>query len=387
MSDGKIVTTKRAALRTLWGSYKVNLFTAMTIPVALYSLYLVSCVVPSIVYYALIGNIGGLLFSVAFALFLLLTGTKFLSSAGLQILIRMTDKKSNVVATKKLCHRALTLNRVFPKFMNHDQVFYEVMLGRACLALGDYAEAEHIFATGIARDEPFVDQAPSNFAIARYYNLSMTYCHLAVAQVCQNELSEGESSALRALEICDKPNSKSYDLLKMYPIVILGNIHILRGDLEQASEKYNRALLIFKESPAISWIGSSSTDPPLMAASLGLAIVTVRQDDSSSSFTHWRDYEERASHFTDPISPNVLKYLNMYANDCMNLKHNEVAEQVLNHAYMIAQRNFDHPSAKETLNYFEKLLLLTGRESEVKDMRAWLRSTHLVNSGLELPSD
>jgi hypothetical protein len=68
--------------------------------------------------------------------------------------------------------------------------------------------------------------------------------------------------------------------------------------------------------------------------------------------------------------------LNELANEYMNLKMFGRAEHLMNIAYAIGHNHPFHPDAKQVLNYFEKLLLLTGRADEVADMRAWLRGAH-----------
>jgi hypothetical protein len=61
----------------------------------------------------------------------------------------------------------------------------------------------------------------------------------------------------------------------------------------------------------------------------------------------------------------------------MNQKLFDYAERLLNLGYTISQDTPFHPDAKQLLNYFEKLLLLTDRQSEVGDMRSWLRPVNI----------
>ena len=69
--------------------------------------------------------------------------------------------------------------------------------------------------------------------------------------------------------------------------------------------------------------------------------------------------------------------MNALANEYMNSKMFGEAESLLELAYSAAQGQPFHPDAKQLLNYYEKLLLLTGRQAEVSDMRSWVRTVEV----------
>lgn len=148
--------------------------------------------------------------------------------------------------------------------------------------------------------------------------------------------------------------------LKARTYLMLGNIKSALDLLETG-----RAL----EIPRVTDSKASTLMRSLVTA-LGRAMDSDI-DGASKEFASFKSTLQNEPDLLEYATPEVLCLL---ANEFMKHQKFEQAEVCLSYAYLKGQANSSLPSSKETLNYYEKLLLLTDRQSEVEHTRLWLRS-------------
>jgi hypothetical protein len=73
------------------------------------------------------------------------------------------------------------------------------------------------------------------------------------------------------------------------------------------------------------------------------------------------------------LSASHLDVTTRLAEECVIRGLFDYAERLLDVSYSIGMGQPFHPDSLETLNCYEKLLVLTDRKDEVADMRSWLR--------------
>jgi tetratricopeptide (TPR) repeat protein len=197
--------------------------------------------------------------------------------------------------------------------------------------------------------------------------------HVSRSRAAQGKFAQAEQAASEALDLARSIKRKAYARMEIFPLSAIGYTHLRSGALEEAEKEYAQVLKLYDQTPSLPTYGSTALAPILMAATMGLAIISIKKGMPEESIKHWSDFILKESQCSTPMSPSFLRSYNVLANEYMNNKLLAEAEKVLDMAYSLALHHFDHPDAKETLSYFEKLLLLTDRQAEVGDMRAWLR--------------
>jgi tetratricopeptide (TPR) repeat protein len=373
----RLVTVAPFSIRRFVDNHKSEMFVCIQFPAGLFLLFY------GIVYLLPLA-FSGLLFGTPVAIiwaifFLLLTGlcaalgVKLIIIASLQLMILKSLKSLQFAKTKQQCLRAMAILSRWPLVRGTDMSFFEVGLGAVCMGRADYSQAESLFASAVERYRRYMTKHGARYKSRLTPNMVVLLSHFSRACAAQGKHDQSELAANEALELARTIRKKAYARIELFAVSALGYSHLRSGALEQAESEYNQVLQLYAETPEIPTYGSTVFAPILTAATLGLAIIAIKQGKTEASLQHWTSCVERIMQASTPTSPTFLRGLNLLANEYMNNKLFAEAENVLDIAYSVALHHFDHPDAKETLNYFEKLLLLTGRQTDVGDMRAWLR--------------
>lgn len=243
------------------------------------------------------------------------------------------------------------------------------------LCQGNYENAEQLF-------------RKANEYIAKESRLNNTFAaailtnNLGAACYRLGQLAEAEVHANKAIEIFELNKNRSWRIGLALPHLLLGATHAKFGEFETAQEHLDRAKYITETEKLPAGTIFTSFAQSRNQLSLWLSYVHLMQDDLAEAEAECDDAIVRIA--SDPSGANTLtlEILLMLANEFMNIKQFERAEKLLDIAYSISAEWPFHPDAKQTLNYYEKLLLLTDRQSEVADMRNWLRHVdhHLLIS-------
>jgi len=373
----RVVTVEPFSLKRFMDKHKYEAVISVPIPVGLYLLFVTFTVfLPYSIAALLAGTRGQLewgVFYLILAAFGASLGVKMIVTASLQLMISKSLKSMQFARTKRLCLQSISLLSHWPLVRNAQLVFFEVGLGAVCMGRADYEEAEKLFASALERYKNHMQRFRFGKKARHTPNLVLLNSHISRACSAQGKYAEAEQLANVSLALAQGLEKTKNARIVVFPLYALAYTHLRSGALEQAEEEYKRVFNIYAETPEPSAYGSTTFAPTLMASSLGLAFISIKKERADESIKYWTNFADRASQPVQPMSPSFLRAMNVLANEYMNNKLFAEAEQVIEMAYSLAMHHFDHPDAKDTLSYFEKLLLLTDRQVEVGDMRAWLR--------------
>ena len=259
-------------------------------------------------------------------------------------------------------------------------------LGLLRLCQGYYDSAETIFAQA-------ADYVKKDRVLSKTVTAVIVYNNLAIAKTRAKNYFAADEIAHQALAIAESPKiRKRYPIFSCAPHAALAAILMRLNEFEAALAEYTLAMDICENSPVPIGYPTGPFDQFKTHIYLGLAIVTIKLGRRSESVEWYKRFCEMAESDHTLLNTLSLENMSTLANDYMNVELFDMAENLLGHGYAISQAMPFHPDARQLLNYFEKLLLLTERQSEVSDMRSWLRPVHLreipsLQTGKNLPQN
>ncbi len=346
-----------------------NEFIRVTLP-ALATLFFLAALQTLLLSYSICSGLAGdFLLSGAFGLFALVflwaTGPLYVALP-LNIYFHSKYCKDSNYARVDLVHRrAIRLLKKLP-FRNHTSMAVTISnLGILRLCQAYYGSAESLFNEACTYLEKRHSVTRDLVEIVLLNNLSVAYLR-------QNQLIEAELVADKAFQIAQSPGiQRKYKKIEAAPLSALAAVRFRLGEFESSYELGKQSLEIFENAPVPSGYSEESFLQSKIFCYLGLTLTSLKLGKKDS--LSWFDRAiELARPIEAQISPLALEPLNLVSNELLNNKHYSQAEELLDLAYRIGRENSFHPDAKQTLNYYEKLLLLTNRQTEVENMRGWL---------------
>ncbi len=190
------------------------------------------------------------------------------------------------------------------------------------------------------------------------------YNNLAVCLMHQGRFEEAEHIALNAVSLAQQKSAKKWGAVQGLPLCTLGSILILQNRLDEAKERLDEAHPYVLDDP-----GRGSVRP---AYHMYRALLDTRQDDIDASLAVFKDLMDIKESNPHCVTTLAIMPLYLLANEYMNAKRYQAAEQALHTAYAVAKQNPVHPVSIRLRSFCEKYLLLTNRQSEVADMHSWL---------------
>ncbi len=244
-------------------------------------------------------------------------------------------------------------------------------LGLLRLCQGYYESAETIFAQA-------AEYVKKDRALSKSVTAVIVLNNLAIAKTRAKNYFEADEVAHQALAIAELPKiKKRFPIFSCAPHAALAAIHMRLNELDAALAEYTLAMEICENSPIPKGYPTGPFDQFRTHIYLGLAIITIKLGNRSDSVEWYKRFTETIDSDHTVFNTLSLENMSILANEYMNQKLFDYAERLLNLGYTISQDTPFHPDAKQLLNYFEKLLLLTDRQSEVGDMRSWLRPVNI----------
>jgi tetratricopeptide (TPR) repeat protein len=307
------------------------------------------------------------IFGVCSLLYLWATGSCYVTlpvSAYFQLKYRSDP---NYLALERLHRQAARLLRALPFRKTRHLETTLSNLGVLRLCQGDYEGAEKLFAESINSLEKSRLRNKSTSMIILYSNLGVTYLR-------QGKYVEAELQAAKALEIAESPGiAKRYPIMQAPPLAVHAAARLHLGETESAVDCYKQALTLYESSALPPYHSAIAYKQGLAFCNLGLALATIKLGQQQESLQALDKAWKMAVDDPGIMSTLALNTLNLLANEYINNKLFDQAEELLQLAYSVGFAHPFHPESKKVLSYYEKLLLLTDRQSEVHDMRQWLR--------------
>lgn len=234
------------------------------------------------------------------------------------------------------------------------------------LCQGNYESAEELFREAveyIGKDK----RLNSTFAAAILIN------NLGCACYRRGNLAEAEICADRAISIFELSKNKSWRIGLSLPHLLKGVIHAKFGEYDTAEQNLRDAHKVFNTERMPAGSVETSFQQSKNQLLLWMSYVLLKREKRDEAELMCDQAVKLMASDTTGANTLTLEALLLLGNEFMNLRDFARAEQLLEIAYSIGAESPYHPDAKQTLSYFEKLLLLTDREAEVADMRNWLR--------------
>ena len=306
-------------------------------------------------------------YGLASLLFLWMTGSVYLALP-LNLYFHSKYRSDSNYARVDMVHRrVLKLLKAAP-FRRHLAIAVSISnLGILRLCQGYYDSAADLFTEA----ESYLK---STRGTIRDMSMIIFYNNLAVAYLRQNKCIEAELIGTKALEIAEQAQmQKKYKKLSGPPLSVLAAASLRLNDLDRSMEYAKKALEIYENAPVPSGYTESSFVQARVFCLFGMAACCLKQDKEKDGIEYYEQGMKFCRQSPQLLTTLALEPLNLLSNELMNRKQFERAEELLELAYKIGHDNPYHPDAKQSLNYFEKLLLLTQRNEEISDMRSWLR--------------
>lgn len=262
--------------------------------------------------------------------------------------------------------RALKLVMQLPCRKSADVPVLMSNLALMRLCQGNYESAEDLFRQAveyIGKDK----RLNSTFAAAILMN------NLGCACFRRGNLAEAEICADKAIEIFELSRNKSWRIGLSLPYLLKGAVHAKFGEFDTAEQNLREAHKVLNTERMPAGSVETSFQQSKNQLLLWMSYVLVKSEKREEAELMCDQAVKSVASDTAGANTLTLEALLLLANEFMNLRDFVRAEQLLEIAYSIGAESPYHPDSKQTLNYFEKLLLLTDRQSEVADMRNWLR--------------
>ncbi len=234
-------------------------------------------------------------------------------------------------------------------------------LGVAKMMQGDYEGAEQCSHDAVTR-----------FPLRRYPNEVLRLYGLSVAIARQERYEEALPIALQCLEICEsqKPNSRH---LLAYVYTLLGSIEMRRGDLDEAQRYLDEGKRWLDSKIKLPhWLPTIGWDRMKFGYRSILSLVSIKKGLISES----RDLvgDMISSHDENPAiltPPNIIVLCEL-AEELRAKGEPHLAEDIMRIVYALGVKIPNHPDAALILATYEKLLLESGRNSDVPDLKRWI---------------
>jgi tetratricopeptide (TPR) repeat protein len=256
-----------------------------------------------------------------------------------------------------------------------------VPVAKANLALiklvrGDYHEAELLYEDLIA--------SLSKNKRASKHSLTAVYMNnlacVKVAQACSHaelfdlELLEAERLANEALTIWQGTGGLKKDQGGAgYPLQVLGEIDVLRGNLDAAEKKFAEVLNLNSVGKQSVFILPEARQGLYFESHFWLCYLYLLQEKKEAADQLCTRLLSELRLNPAPVFQHSMAVLNRIAAHYVEAHDWPMAERVIEQAYAIARIYPLHPEATQIALSYEKLLEATERSAEIGEMKSWIR--------------
>ena len=216
-----------------------------------------------------------------------------------------------------------------------------------------------------------VRQSERDPRFAKHPYVSIYYAHLAWVRLRLGNYDDAIVDAEHAIAILQDRLSVKYGLLKSLPVLLLSNVHLIKGELTDAeiTLEETRKLLQLPVPPRYSDQSFVAFD---VFVALTAALLRAKQGRFEESTVELRKAIALAP--GQRVNTSTLFLVNEIASQFIDNELYSEAEVALSYAYPSAGNHPFSPDSQRLLAHFERLLESTNRADEVNDMRQWLRT-------------
>jgi tetratricopeptide (TPR) repeat protein len=322
------------------------------------------------------GEIAPALFTCVYGLLVLwVFGSTLIGAPMLFLAIKELERRNFFVAEKYLS-RYLDLVKGLRLYQDGYYTVAVANLALIKLARGDYHHAEVLY-------EELINQVKKRKRLARHSLTAVYINNLAcvkVAQACTHadlfdlELQEAERLAQEALALWQGAKGKKTEQAgAAYPLQLLSEIDILRGDLSAAETKLAEVIKLNCDGKQSYFILPEARQGLYFESHLWLTLLYLKQGKKEAADPLCRRLIGELRARPAPVFQHSMSVLNRLAVQYMEMGAVAEAENVLEFAYSVARGYPHHPEAHDIALSFERLLTETKRTDEIADMKMWIR--------------
>jgi len=226
-----------------------------------------------------------------------------------------------------------------------------------------------------AEAESWMRKALDDIAKSRFSKLpqfAIHECTLATIYAREQRFDEADNELEKAFKRV-YTSYRGAEMFMMFPLAVRASLKLQKEDLQGANEDVGNLLrAIERYEPAR---GLWKTYAPRLKCSCYLvgAIVYLKLNQQEKSDKFVETFFNTIAENGVAISPVSVKWINMLAEQYLQIRRYETAEDLLDVSYDLLRQVPNHPDCQPTLASYKQLLLDTGREKEVADMLAWVK--------------
>lgn len=266
--------------------------------------------------------------------------------------------------------------RLYIRFHLRKDFTYHTLQSNLALhytASGNFHQAETLYDDIIARIS--ARKANLNYAMTAIYlnNQALVYLH-------QGEYEGAEKLARKALAIWSAKKGNDANGMA-YPLANLLVVHLHNGDLDALHQDADKAIALITSDSQPGYIVAESRIGVYAQCLLYKGIAFMRQGRAEDGVALARALITCHASGMHPQFGYSIPGLNEMAKRLVEVGENALAEDLLEIAYEILMRHPMHSDGPALLDTYADLLVATGREGEVTDLKNWVRPGKMLLNG------
>jgi tetratricopeptide (TPR) repeat protein len=307
---------------------------------------------------------------------------RILTTGLLQLILQRRWQAKHFDLIAAFLSRAVAIVGRLPLCGGADQANIEYQLGLKYMYEGFFESAEPLFSTAINRLTKAIDYAPKESRAESIPFYSVLVTSLTIVCFRQKKYAEATAHAKGGLEELPKlfksSDKKGYELCQALLLLTLGSIHLRQNELDVAEEYFSKTMNLCEfPPPTTSFRRATSFFETLrqqmrISLNLHMTLLYVRKNDVEKSQRKFDALITEATQGIDKVSPLAIENLCIVAGEYISRGLLPEAETALGLAYSVCKERQISLDSELVLTRFEELLLLTGRQSELAELRSGL---------------
>ena len=239
-------------------------------------------------------------------------------------------------------------------------------LSLVLMSQGKYEQAEPVLREAVRLVEQDRRLKHSYLMAIALNNLAAVLCHA-------KKFEESETLSKRALFIFEQKSGSTCG--SAFALLNLGSICVQTDRFAESEQHLERARLFLENTRKPFLVMPSSVEQAKVSVVLSYALLRCEQGrmDEARSLCDTLLAEKNSRY----LRSTALEKMSLISRRLIDAGDKATAEKVLEHAYMIGQKQPQHLHTEEMLDTYALLLTQTNRADEIADMRRWIRPVML----------
>ncbi|MBS2009776.1 MAG: hypothetical protein JST01_22160 [Cyanobacteria bacterium SZAS TMP-1] len=301
-------------------------------------------------------------------------GSTLIGAPATFLAVRQLEKRNFFVAEQAFTNYLDLVKRLKLHKDGHYQVA-TANLALIKLSRGDYHHAEVLYEDLIAKNKS--SKRLANHGLTAVYINNLAGLKVAQAVLHEElfdlELSEAERLANEALAIWRGAGGKKSSGEAAYPLQLLAEIYILRGQLPEAEKALSESIELNGGAKQSAVILPEARQGLYFESHFWLGLLLLKQGKKDQADKIIAGLIDQLRKSPAPVLQHSMLVLNLITREYVEMGALAEAENVVSFAYSVARGYPVHPEAQEIAHTFEDILIKTDRKDEIADMKLWIR--------------